>query len=149
MLWWELDPGSVILQKREQSLELSDATLVAKAEALAADMKLEDFSASKGWADNFKKRHGIRGFRLHGAEAEASPSDDSDAGAKDLPPLVTLDESRAAAAVVARFMAENPDRFSAEQQFSFENLVTAKLSKLLIERFSHRRQQKLTAYIQE
>ena len=87
MLWWELDPGSVILQKKEQSLELSDATLIAKAEALAADMKLEDFSASKGWADNFKKRHGIRGFRLHG-EAESADLERVKLAREKLPLLI-------------------------------------------------------------
>ena len=55
-------------------------------------------------------------------------------------PPITLDESKDAAALVAQFMAENPDNFSAEEQIRFENTVTAKLSRLLVERFSQRHQ---------
>lgn len=103
MLRWELKSESVILQKREQSLELSDAALIAKAEALASELNLEDFSASKGWADNFKKRHGIRGFRLHG-EAESADLEGVKLAREKLPFLIEEE-------VKARQLLQHPAEF--------------------------------------
>ena len=61
-----------LLQKREQDLILGGPMIMVKANEIAQAMGIEDFKASSGWLANFKKRHGIRSFKLHG---EASSAD--------------------------------------------------------------------------
>jgi Tc5 transposase DNA-binding domain len=51
-----------VLQQRTKGLMVSDADLAEKAKAIALDIQLENFRASRGWIWKFKKRKKL-GYR--------------------------------------------------------------------------------------
>jgi hypothetical protein len=59
------------VQKREQDITLEGPFIMGKANELAQAMGIEDFKATLGWLDKFKKRNGIRSFKLHGEARSA------------------------------------------------------------------------------
>ncbi|KAF6202960.1 hypothetical protein GE061_003368 [Apolygus lucorum] len=44
---------------RHQNIPVGGGSLKSRAKSIAASFGIEDFNASEGWLDNFKKRHGI------------------------------------------------------------------------------------------
>jgi len=57
-----------------QNAILTDGLLQLQAKKFATllDISEDDFKASNGWLDRFKKRHNIRRFKIHG-ESESAP----------------------------------------------------------------------------
>uniref|UniRef100_A0A8C4QLX5 HTH CENPB-type domain-containing protein n=1 Tax=Eptatretus burgeri TaxID=7764 RepID=A0A8C4QLX5_EPTBU len=61
-------------QIRAKGIPLNGPLLVKKAKAFAELLNLEDFKASDGWLDKFKKRHGLK-FKVRAGEAESVPEE--------------------------------------------------------------------------
>ena len=64
--------------KTEKKTNVTEALLLEKASELAKDSRLEvggNLKFSNGWAHNFKRRHGIRQFVMHGEGGSASEED--------------------------------------------------------------------------
>ena len=60
-----------VLQVRAQNLIVLDGMMTEKAKGLAASLGLQDFKASKGWIQNFKRRHGLQRQNVHGESNSA------------------------------------------------------------------------------
>ena len=78
-----------------------------------------------------------------GPEPEEEGIEDSSEQPK---PAVTLKEAKAAADIIARFMQQEPNKFSVEQLFSFERHCRTELQRMLISKFKGRKQQKISDY---
>lgn len=59
-------------------LVITDNILLNKALGFAFLLKEDKFKGSNGWVDNFKKRHNLRQYTMHG-EASSAPLEDLDA----------------------------------------------------------------------
>jgi hypothetical protein len=74
----ELERGRMAWFKalRAQGAVVQDSLLVKKARELAGKLGLteEEFGASNGWLEGFKKRHNIKSYSLHGESGSASGS---------------------------------------------------------------------------
>jgi ribosomal protein L22 len=62
-------------------------------------------------------------------------------------PAIPLDSARDAAALLARFMAENASDFGLDVEFMFIKKITVPLSKMMISRFRQRVQGTLDSFL--
>src|SRR3954469_25993996 len=67
----------------QAGLIITDNILSAKALDFAFLLKEDKFKGSIGWVDNFKKRHNLRKYNIHG-EAASAPLQDLDTMREDL-----------------------------------------------------------------
>jgi len=67
----------------EAGLNLSDDILLTKALEFAFLCNEEKFKGSDGWVANFKKRHNLKQYNMHG-EASSAPLQDLDAMRENL-----------------------------------------------------------------
>ena len=65
------------------NLIISDYILSTKALEFAFICKEEKFKGSSGWVDNFKKRHNLKQYNIHG-EAASAPLQDLETMREDL-----------------------------------------------------------------
>jgi hypothetical protein len=61
----------------QAKLVITDSILQSKALGFAFLLKEDKFKGSNGWVDNFKKRHNLRQYTMHG-EASSAPLEDLD-----------------------------------------------------------------------
>lgn len=73
---------------REKNLPISGPIILLKAEEFAKSLKYENFKASQGWLENFKKRNGIVQKVMCGESAEVSEVDCSVWREEHLKPLL-------------------------------------------------------------
>jgi lambda repressor-like predicted transcriptional regulator len=59
-------------QARASNIPIDGTTLREKAKIIAAQLNIDDFSASSGWISRFKDRHGLIFKKLAGESAEVS-----------------------------------------------------------------------------
>ena len=59
----------------QAGLVITDNILSTKALDFAFMLKEDKFKGSGGWVDNFKKRHNLRQYNIHGEAASASLED--------------------------------------------------------------------------
>ena len=77
-------------QARASNLPLSGPLLKEKATEIAGRLGIDDFAASAGWLDRFRKRHGIV-YRQISGEAEAVSNAEVTSWAKNTLPLILKD----------------------------------------------------------
>ncbi|XP_049316861.1 tigger transposable element-derived protein 4-like, partial [Bactrocera dorsalis] len=73
---------------REKNLPLSGTLIREKAKEFAVALGRENFSASVGWLDKFKKRHNIAQMSICGESASADLQSSEDWKKNDLPDLI-------------------------------------------------------------
>lgn len=73
-------------QTRDKDIPVSGTLLKEKAKKFADSLKIDDFKASNGWLDGFKKRHSIS-FRKICGEEKAVNSEVCESWLEDLPKL--------------------------------------------------------------
>ena len=74
-------------QARVSNIPIDGTTLREKAEIIAAQLNIDNFSASNGWVSRFKDQHGLVFKTLAGENAEVSV-DSTDAWLESLPSLL-------------------------------------------------------------
>jgi len=57
----------------KEGMEISDIMVREQAEKLGGMLGITDFAYSRGWLDRFKKRHGLKSYRLQGESGSADP----------------------------------------------------------------------------
>lgn len=93
-------------QARSSGIAVDGATLKEKAESIALRCRIDDFKASDGWLDRFKKRNGVVYSRCCGERASVS--------------LPTVEESTASRPVIRHYKPS--DVFSAGETGVFYNM---------------------------
>jgi hypothetical protein len=91
----ELDTALItwFQQARASNIPIDGTTLRDKAKIIAAQLNIDDFSASSGWVSRFKDRHGLIFKKLVGESAEVSV-ESTDAWLESLPSLLEGYEPR-------------------------------------------------------
>jgi centromere protein B len=74
-------------QARASTIPIDGTTLWEKAKIIAAQLNIDNFSASNGWVSRFKDRHGLVFKKLAGESAEVSV-ESTDAWLESLPSLL-------------------------------------------------------------
>jgi len=80
-------------QARASNIPIDGTTLREKAKIIAAQLNMDNFSASNGWVSRFKDRHGLVFKKLAGESAEVS-AESTDAWLESLPSLLGSYEPR-------------------------------------------------------
>ncbi|CAF0859881.1 unnamed protein product [Brachionus calyciflorus] len=62
-------------EKISTGITLNDQIMLAKAEYFGTLLDISDLTYSVGWLDNFKKRHGISSYTLHGEAGSTNQKD--------------------------------------------------------------------------
>jgi hypothetical protein len=75
------------LQARASNIPIDGTTLREKAKIIAAQLNIDNFSASNGWVSTFKDRHGLVFKKLEGESAEVSV-ESTNAWLESLPSLL-------------------------------------------------------------
>jgi len=80
-------------QVRASNIPIDGTTLREKAEIIAAQLNIDNFSASSGWVSRFKDRHGLI-FKKLGEESAEVSVESTDAWLESLPSLLRCNEPR-------------------------------------------------------
>lgn len=78
-------------QTRRLGSSISGPLITEKAKGLATELGITDFNGSNGWLHNFKKRHGIPSFKIHG-EASSADMTGVELAQELLPKLKSIEE---------------------------------------------------------